>query len=300
MNPTKHKYTPRERYKARWAYVFLTPWLLMFLIFYAYPLIYGTIVSFTNYTVGGMKWIGLENYRAIFQDYRFWRSLRATLFYMIIVMPLQVFVPLWIANTIQAYKRGFNTAVKLIAYIPGVTCSVALVLAWRFMLDPNIGFVTSFLKKIFGARFSPFNTASTAIPIIAILIAFTNLGATLIIYSAALNAIPADYYEAAELDGATRWNQLTKITMPLLQPTIVYVFITSTIGALQIFVIPQLMTQGGPNFMTSTVLLLIYSAAFGDNKFGYASALAVITAVILAVVTLIYLRLSKKMKQIQG
>lgn len=294
MNPKKQKYTPRERYKARWAYVFLAPWLLMFLIFYAYPLIYGTIVSFTNYTIGSMKWIGLENYRTIFTDYRFWRSLRATIFYMLIVMPLQVFVPLWIANTIQAYKRGFNTAVKLVAYIPGVTCSVALVLAWRFMLDPNIGFVTSFLKKIFGARFSPFNTASTAIPIIAILIAFTNLGATLIIYSAALNAIPADYYEAAELDGATRWDQLTKITIPLLQPTIVYVFITSTIGALQIFVIPQLMTQGGPNFMTSTVLLLIYSAAFGDNKFGYASALGVILFLITAIFALFQFRITRR------
>ncbi|MBQ1316249.1 MAG: sugar ABC transporter permease [Lachnospiraceae bacterium] len=294
MNPKKQKYTPRERYKARWAYVFLAPWLLMFLIFYAYPLIYGTIVSFTNYTIGSMKWIGLENYRTIFTDYRFWRSLRATIFYMLIVMPLQVFVPLWIANTIQAYKRGFNTAVKLVAYIPGVTCSVALVLAWRFMLDPNIGFVTSFLKKIFGARFSPFNTASTAIPIIAVLIAFTNLGATLIIYSAALNAIPADYYEAAELDGATRWDQLTKITIPLLQPTIVYVFITSTIGALQIFVIPQLMTQGGPNFMTSTVLLLIYSAAFGDNKFGYASALGVILFLITAIFALIQFRITRR------
>ncbi len=294
MNPIKKKYTPRERYKARWAYVFLAPWLLMFLIFYAYPLIYGTIVSFTNYTIGSMKWIGLENYRAIFQDYRFWRSLRATIFYMLIVMPLQVFVPLWIANTIQAYKRGFNTAVKLIAYIPGVTCSVALVLAWRFMLDPNIGFVTAFLKKIFGARFSPFNTASTAIPIIAILIAFTNLGATLIIYAAALNAIPADYYEAAELDGATRWSQFTKITIPLLQPTIVYVFITSTIGALQIFVIPQLMTQGGPNFTTSTVLLLIYSAAFGDNKFGYASALGVILFLITAVFAVIQFRITRR------
>ena len=294
MNPKKQKYTPRERYKARWAYVFLAPWLLMFLIFYAYPLIYGTIVSFTNYTIGSMKWIGLENYRTIFTDYRFWRSLRATIFYMLIVMPLQVFVPLWIANTIQAYKRGFNTAVKLVAYIPGVTCSVALVLAWRFMLDPNIGFVTSFLKKIFGARFSPFNTASTAIPIIAVLIAFTNLGATLIIYSAALNAIPADYYEAAELDGATRWDQLTKITIPLLQPTIVYVFITSTIGALQIFVIPQLMTQGGPNFMTSTVLLLIYSAAFGDNKFGYASALGVILFLITAIFALFQFRITRR------
>ena len=294
MNPKKQKYTPRERYKARWAYVFLAPWLLMFLIFYAYPLIYGTIVSFTNYTIGSMKWIGLENYRTIFTDYRFWRSLRATIFYMLIVMPLQVFVPLWIANTIQAYKRGFNTAVKLVAYIPGVTCSVALVLAWRFMLDPNIGFVTSFLKKIFGARFSPFNTASTAIPIIAVLIAFTNLGATLIIYSAALNAIPADYYEAAELDGATRWDQLTKITIPLLQPTIVYVFITSTIGALQIFVIPQLMTQGGPNFMTSTVLLLIYSAAFGDNKFGYASALGVILFLITAIFAMFQFRITRR------
>ena len=283
-----------EARKAKWGYIFLLPWLIMFCIFYAYPLIYGSVVSFTNFTLGSMEWVGLANYKKIFQDYAFWRSLVAMLCYAVIVIPLQVFLPMWMANVLRPHGGKFNTAAKLLAYLPGVTCSVALVLSWKFMYDPNLGLMSTILRWFGVTGFSVFNSAKTAIPLLSVLIVLSNLGSNLIIYSAALNSIPNDYYEAAELDGASRGQQFRKITMPLLHPTIVYVFITATIAALQIFVIPQLMTGGGPNYTTTTLLMLGYDTAFSNNQFGYASAIGVILFILTAIVAVIQFRVTKR------
>lgn len=291
---SKQKMSKLEARRAKWGYVFLIPWLVMFCIFYAYPLIYGIVVSFTDYSLGDMTFIGLSNYKKILSDYAFWRSLVAMLCYAIIVIPLQVFLPMWIANIIRPYGKKANTLVKLLTYMPGVTCSVALVLSWRLMLDPNIGLLASILKSLGISGFSIFNDAKTAIPVLSVLIVLSNLGNNLIIYSAALDAIPLDYYEAAELDGATRRQQFTKITMPLLHPTIVYVFITATIAALQIFVIPQLLTAGGPNYTTSTLLMMVYDTAFTGNQFGYASAIGVLLFLLTAVIAVIQFRVTQK------
>lgn len=291
---SKQKMSKLEARRSKWGYVFLIPWLIMFCIFYAYPLIYGIVVSFTDYSLGDMTFIGLSNYKKILSDYAFWRSLVAMLCYAIIVIPLQVFLPMWIANIIRPYGKKANTLVKLLTYMPGVTCSVALVLSWRLMLDPNIGLLASILKSLGVSGFSIFNDAKTAIPVLSVLIVLSNLGNNLIIYSAALDAIPLDYYEAAELDGATRRQQFTKITMPLLHPTIVYVFITATIAALQIFVIPQLLTAGGPNYTTSTLLMMVYDTAFTGNQFGYASAIGVLLFLLTAVIAVIQFRVTQK------
>jgi len=290
----KPKMSRLEARKAKWGYVFLLPWLILFCVFYAYPLIYGIAVSFTDFTLGGAKFNGFNNYISIFHDYAFWRSLVATLCYAVIVIPLQVFLPMWIASILRPHGSKFNTAVKLLAYLPGVTCSVALVISWKFMLDPNLGLMATIMRWLGVRGFSFFNSAKTAIPVLSLLIVFSNLGANLIIYTAALNSIPNDYYEAAELDGATRSQQFRKITMPLLHPTIVYVFVTSTIAALQIFVIPQLMTGGGPNYTTSTLLMMVYDTAFSNNQFGYASAIGVILFIITAIIAVIQFRVTQR------
>ena len=286
--------TRMEAKKARWAYLFLLPWLLIFCIFYAYPLIYGTVVSFTDYSLSGMKWTGLANYKKLLHDTPFWRSLFATFRYAIIVVPLQVFIPLWAANTLRPHSRKMSTLMKVLLYLPGVTCSVALVIAWKFILAPDSGLLAELLAKFGVTHFSLFDNANYSIPVLSVLIVMCNLGSNLIIYSAALDAIPETYYEAADLDGATKGQQFFKITMPMVQPTIVYVFITATIAALQIFVIPQLMTGGGPNYTSSTLLMLIYDSAFTNNQFGYASAIGVVLFLITAIIAVIQFRTTQK------
>lgn len=290
----KKKPSKLEARKEKWGYVFLLPWLIIFFIFYAYPLVYGIVVSFTNFSLGNLEFNGLENYKRIFTDYAFWRSLVAMLCYAALVIPFQVFLPMWMANTLRPHSDKFNTVVKLLTYLPGVTCSVALVLSWKFMLDPNLGILATILRMLGISGFSLFNDAKTAIPALSALIILSNLGNNLIIYTAALNSIPNDYYEAAELDGANRGQQFRLITMPLLHPTIVYVFITSTISALQIFVIPQLMTAGGPNYTTSTLLMMIYSTAFTNNQFGYASAIGVTLFLLTAIIAIIQFRVTQR------
>lgn len=283
-----------QRRKAKWGYVFLIPWLLVFAVFYAYPLAYGIIISFTDSKLGSTTYIGLRNYGKILRDYAFWRSLLAMLAYVVIAVPVIVFVPLCAANALRRYGEKFNTAAKLLMYLPGVTCSVALILSWKYMFDPNVGMLRSVLGLFGVTKVSVFDSARTAIPIMSLLAACTNFGANLIIYCAALDAIPNDYYEAAELDGASKRRQFISITIPLLNPTIVYVFITATIGALQIFVIPQLMTGGGPNYSTSTLLMLVYNTAFTNNQFGYASAIGVILFLITAIIAIIQFRVTRR------
>lgn len=283
-----------QRRKAKWGYVFLIPWLLVFAVFYAYPLAYGIIISFTDSKLGSTTYIGLRNYGKILRDYAFWRSLLAMLAYVVIAVPVIVFVPLCAANALRGYGKKFNTAAKLLMYLPGVTCSVALILSWKYMFDPNVGMLRSVLGLFGITKVSVFDSARTAIPIMSLLAACTNFGANLIIYCAALDAIPNDYYEAAELDGASKRRQFISITIPLLNPTIVYVFITATIGALQIFVIPQLMTGGGPNYSTSTLLMLVYNTAFTNNQFGYASAIGVILFLITAIIAIIQFRVTRR------
>ena len=290
----KEKQILLSKRKAKWGYIFLIPWFVLFAVFYAYPLIYGIVVSFTDYNLGGMNFIGAANYVAIFQDYAFWRSLGATFLYCLIVIPLRTFIPLWIANTLRPHGKAFNTATKLLIYLPSVTCATALVISWKFILAPGTGIVSEALRVLGFGDISLMDSASTSIPILSLLIVFSNIGANVIVYCAALNAVPDIYYEAADIDGASHATKFFRITVPLLLPTIVYVLITSTIASLQIFVIPQLMTGGGPNYTSSALLMLVYNSAFINYKFGYASAIGVVLFVLTAIVAMIQFKTTQR------
>ncbi len=280
--------------KTGWGYFFLIPWFLVFAIFYVYPLIYGICVSFTDYNLSGMKFIGLDNYVTFLHDYAFWRSLLAMFLYCLIVVPLRTIIPLWAANTLRPHGKRFNTITKLLIYLPGVVCTSALVISWKFILSPGTGILSVILKAMGFGDISLLDSAKTSIPILSILIVLSNLGGNLIVYCAAVNAIPRTYYEVAEIDGASHFKQFIKVTIPMLHSTTTYVLITSTIASLQIFIIPQLLTGGGPNYTTSALLMLVYSSAFINNKFGYASAIGVVLFVITAVVAAVQFRLSKR------
>ena len=288
--------SPLEKRKAPWAYIFLLPWFALFAVFFAYPLGYGLVVSFFDYNLKGMTFNGIQNYIDMLHPdhYQFWLSLAGMLRYAVIQIPLGVFIPLWIANVIKDHGKGFTNFTKVMIYLPGVLCSAAVVIVWKFMFNPAYGMFSEVLKTLSGdPMFSLWNDPNWAIPVIAIMVALSGLGGNLIIYAAALNNISPDYYDAAELDGASRSQQFTKITIPLVKPTVLYCLVTGTIGSLQIFVIPKLLTAGGPNYKTSTLLLMIYNYAFVDNKFGYASACAMILFVITAIVAVIQFRMSK-------
>lgn len=285
--------TLRERRKAKWGYLFMLPWFLVFAVFYAYPLGYGITISFTDFRMGDFNWIGFQNYITMFKDYAFWRSFLAMLLYAVIVIPMNVIIPLLIANVIRPFKEKSAAFVKMMYYLPGVINTVAMVVAWKFIFMPNTGIIAQAVRETFGA-FEVFDNPKVSLPLIAMLVVFTNMGGNIVIYSAALNAIPDTYYEAAILDGASRRKLLWGITVPLVQPTMVYVLVTATIGALQIFVIPQMLTAGGPNYATSSLLMLVYQSAFVSNKFGYASAVGTVLFIIIGIVAIIQFRVTQR------
>ena len=297
-NKSKKSRNMRSR-KALWGYVFLLPWFVMFCVFYAYPLFYGIFISFTDYGLKSMNMVGLANYRTMFGDYAFWRSLVGMLAYCALVIPLRTFIPLLIANTLKPHGRSVNTMTKLFIYLPSVTCATALVITWKYIFAPGTGLASMLIRNLGFGDISLLDKAAYSIPIISLLIVFSNLGANLIIYCSALDAVPDTYYEAADIDGASERSKFYRITIPLIRPTIVYVMVTSTIASLQIFVIPQLMTGGGPNFTSSSLLMLIYNSAFVQFKFGYASAIGVILFLITAVFAVVQFRVTQRRDNVE-
>lgn len=214
--------------------------------------------------------------------------------YAVIVIPLQMAIPLWVANTLRGHGSRVNVLTKLLIYLPNVTCSVALVIVWIFLFWPNLGLFSQILTRFGVIDFSFFDSANISIPVISLLIVFSCMGQNVVIFCAAINAIPQTYYEAAQLDGAVRFQQFRYITVPFLLPVITYILVTNSIGALQIFVIPQLMTGGGPNYTSSTLLMLIYNSAFGNNQFGYASAIGVLLFILSGIIALIQFRVTRQ------
>lgn len=278
----------------QWGYIFLIPWFLFFLVFTVYPLIYGLIVSFYDYTLSRSVFVGLQNYREMFHDTAFFRSLRGTFLYAAIILPCTVVLSLWIANALSHHGSRFNAVTKAIFYLPSVTSQVALVVVWNFLFSPTFGLIAKLFQALGWTPISWFDNAGTAIPLMALLVLTYGLGQPIILYAAAINGIPSSYFEAARIDGATNRQVFFRITLPLLHSITTYILITSTIGALQIFAVPYLMTGGGPNHKTSTLLMIVYKSAFLNGNFGYASAIGIVLCLITAVIAVLQFRAMRR------
>jgi multiple sugar transport system permease protein len=290
----KAKVGSYERRKAKWGYVFILPWFAYFCVFTAYPFLFGIAVSFTDYSLRGISAVGFFNFERISRDPAFFRSLRATFIYVVMYIPGCLGLSLAVANTLRHWGGKVNAVVKAIAYIPGVTSTVALTLSLRFIFHPSLGIATAFFKLIGISHFSLFDSVFTSMPVLGLILVFVNIGQPIILYSAAMNSIPVTYYEAAEIDGASGRTQFWRITLPLLHQTTTFIMITCTIGMLQVFVIPYLMTGGGPQYRTSSLLMMVYTAAFQNNNFGYASAVGVVLFGIAVVVAAFMFRIMKR------
>jgi multiple sugar transport system permease protein len=276
----------RRFHKEKWGYLFLVPWFLFFAVFTVYPFMFGLVASFTDYNLSGMRFTGLDNFKKIFTDQAVGRSLIATLLYTLIISALTILLSLWIADDLRLRGRHFNSFVKAVLYIPGIATTAALTIAWKYMLSPTFGIVSILLSRI-GINVNLLDTPLYVIPIISILITGISLGQPVILYTAAMGGIPESFYEVAELEGAKGFQVFRRITLPLIQPTTIFILVSNTIGLLQVFVVPYLLTGGGPAYRTSTLLLLIYNSAFLNGSFGYASAIGnvlFITACLLSAV----------------
>ncbi|MFL0268632.1 carbohydrate ABC transporter permease [Candidatus Clostridium radicumherbarum] len=269
------------------AYLFLAPMLVLFITFVVYPMIKGIYISFFDYSLRNFKFIGLDNYRSLLQDEVFKKSLVNTLLIVLGTVPFVILIALFVSVNIYKKPTGIRSFFRGVFYLPTVASVVSITVVWGWIFHPNYGILNYLTGKIGMQPIGWLGDPSTALKCIIAVLITLSVGQPIILYVAALGNVPASYVEAAEIDGATSWQIFRKITWPLLMPTTLYIVIITTINSFQCFSIIQLLTSGGPAFSTETIMYLVYERAFTLNKYGLASSMGVVLAVIIMVISII-------------
>ncbi|WP_237690727.1 carbohydrate ABC transporter permease [Paenibacillus caui] len=271
-----------------WAYLFILAPVLLFLVFTLYPVISALIMSFQHYNPMNTTWIGLNNYKTLFQDDVFWKSMRNTVIFTIGTVPVNIVITFVLSYFIFQMKNSWQTLFKATLYLPTVASGVTLSIVWIAIYDPtSTGLINRFLG-LFGI--DPviwLGQSSTALFSLMLMNWLGSHGAGIILYLAAMGGIPKSLYEAADIDHASGWTKFARITWPLLKPTTLYLLVTGVITSFQVFISVYLMTHGGPNFATTTIAYLIYDTAFKFYDFGLASAQSFVLAIMIIIVSVI-------------
>lgn len=274
------------------AYTFLAPSLFGVLVFSMVPLIISLYVSLTdwNFTkgIGNWNFIGLTNFKNLFTDEWFIASLKNTLIFSVVTVPIGLALAIVIAVLIDEFcHKKVAGVVRVAMYMPHICNIVAISVVWMALYSKYGPFTQ--LMRVLGWEDPPRFLASYewALPAIMLVVIWAGLGYRVFMYSAAITGLPRDLYEAAEIDGANAVQKFIKITVPLLKPTTFFLTITGIISSFKVFGYTNVMTQGGPGSSTYTLVYYIYTSAFKYYKMGYASAIAVILFLILLVITII-------------
>jgi len=272
------------------AMIFIAPATLGFVVFYIWPTLRGAYLSFTEYSLlSAPRFNGLDNYDRMIHDSFFWNALGVTVEYVVINIGLQTVLAVGIAMLM--YRLTKSITVRAIILAPYLVANVVVALVWYWMLDVQVGVVNTFLGWVGIDPIAFFGDSHWAIPTVAGINVWRHMGYTALLVFAGLQTIPSYVYEAAEVDGSTEWKTFWRITLPLLRPVLVMVLVVTMIGSFQIFDTVAVTTQGGPINATRVIYYYIYERAFTRFDFGYASAMALVLFAILAVVSLVQLRL---------
>lgn len=280
-------------------YLLIAPTVLLLLLFSITPLFVAFVMSFTNMDLAGIAnfanvdWIGMTNYLEIFKDEVFLQALSNTVVYVVIGVPLVIALSLSIAIAINFGRGKVFEWFRVVFYMPSITNVVAVAVVWGFLFNPQYG-LFNFILNTIGLPDVPWLQDPFVAKLSLILLALWRaVGINMIIFLAALQGIPRTYYEAAALDGANTFQQMFKITIPLLRYAIFFVTVTTLIGWIQFFEEPFIMTEGGPLNSTTSLALFIYQNGFQLSNFGYAAAGSVVLFVLIITVTLIQFRVQK-------
>lgn len=273
------------------AYLFLTPWLLGFLLLVIGPLIAAAYFSLTEYSIlKSPVFIGLGNFRQMINDELFWQALRVTATYTFVSVPLLVTLGYLLALLLNQDVWGLSMW-RTIFYMPAVVSGVAVAIMWLWVFHPDMGIVNNLLRVfgIEGPRW--FGSPDWALPTL-ILTSIWGVGGGMVIYLAGLQGIPTHLYEAAELDGAGTWHKFVHVTLPMTTPVIFFNLLMGIIGSWQVFTSAYVITSGGPANSTLFYVLYLYRQGWQYFKMGYASALAWVLFFIILVFTVIIFRSS--------
>jgi multiple sugar transport system permease protein len=279
--------------------LFISPWIVGLLWFYLYPFLASLYYSFHNATAfGAGAFIGLRNYQLMLRDPLFWKSLGNTFYFTAGSLVLGSFLALSLALLLPKKVRG-ATVYRTIFYLPMVVPFTAISVIWIWILHPQYGLLNHFLQ---GLGIEPpgwLSDPAWSMPGL-ILVGLWSIGNMMVIYLAAMLEIPTELYEAAKLDGASAWQRLIRITIPMLTPVLLFNFIVGLINGFQYFVQPYVMTNGGPADSTLVYSLYLYRNAFQFFRMGYASAMGWVLFLLILALTAIVLRSAKRWVHYRG
>jgi multiple sugar transport system permease protein len=275
---------------------FAAPFVILFGVFLALPILAAFLFSFTSFGLRditnpiGASVVGVDNYARLLSDAKFWKSLGNTVYFVVVGVPLTLALGLLIANALSRGITRFRTAFRVGYYLPVITSIVAIAVVWRFLLNPDFGLINLLLAKIGVNGPNWLANPTLAMPSIIAMAVWRNVGFAMVVFVAGMQAIPSMLYEAAAIDGAGRWQSFRYVTLPMLRPTILFMLVITTIGYLQLFEEPFVMTGGGPLDATLSVTMYMYQQGFQFFHQGYASAIAYVLFVIVAIVAFLQFR----------
>ncbi|HHY97735.1 MAG TPA: sugar ABC transporter permease [Firmicutes bacterium] len=276
------------------AILFIVPALCVFGMFAWYPIILGLTLGFHKVELGmGNTWIGLQNFKAVLSDSLLRQAIFNTLEFVLLALMFGYLVPVIVAIALTEVRR-FRSFFRLTIYMPNIIPAIALYIMWNWLFDPAVGLLNTILKALHLPTLQWLLSPATAIPSLIIMATWAGFGGTAILYMAAITGFPEELYEASEIDGASVLQRVRYITIPQLKPVMLIMLILQILGTFQVFQEPFVMTGGGPNNATLTIMFLVYRYAFVYFDFGKAGALGALFFIFLAFLSIIYFRLSRR------
>ena len=283
-----------SRHKTILPWLLVSPYIIHFLVFVAFPIIFSLVLTFNRWNIiSPMEYIGLSNYSRILHDRLFWKAVGNTLVFLSIHIPLQIIVAITLAEILNQ-KIKLRPFFRGAFFLPVIVSGVVVSILWQQLLGFNTGIFNRMLTSIGLGRVGWLIDPNWAMPSIAIMATWKNVGLYIVLFLVGLQTVPKAYYEAADIEGATKWQKFWHITLPMINPTIFMVVILSTIGGFSLFIEPYVMTGGGPLNSTLSAVLYIYKQAFFYYHMGYAATLGLFFAMIILFVIVILKKFIEK------
>lgn len=275
-----------------WGYLFIAMSMVVFCLFTIYPVISALFTSFQKFKPLGSIFVGLENYKNTFKNDLFYKSIFNTVIYSFFTVPLSLLISFTVSVLILPFKKKMQSLVKSMYYLPSIASGVALSVVWLWIYDPMPTGLFNTILRLFGFESQNWlGSSSTAMFSLILMSLLAGHGANIIIYLAALLSVPVSFYEAADIEGATFFQKLGYIIIPMVKPTTLFLLVTGVINSFQVFMNAYMMTGGGPNNNTTMVGLLIFNNAFRYSDYGLACAQAMILAIVIAGISILQFRL---------
>lgn len=275
-------------------YLLVSPYIVHFILFVSFPVVFSIILTFHKWNIiSPMEYSGLNNYIKLFSDKTFFKSIGNTLIFLVIHIPLQIIVSLFLAEILNQ-KIKLRGIFRGAFFLPVIVSGVVVTILWQQLYGFDMGLLNRILTWIGLPKVGWLVDPQVAMPSIALMATWKNVGLYIILFLVGLQTVPAQYYEAADLEGATHLQKFFKITLPMINPTIFMVVILSTIGGFSLFIEPYIMTGGGPLNSTMSAVLYIYKQGFFYYHMGYAATLGLFFALIILAVVVIQKKFIEK------